>query len=178
MPATKIDAHFLWPEGLWLLASLPLLVALYLWLIARRRPRALPYSNLGLVRVALAGASWRRHVPPALLLAAFACVAIAAARPTWDLFVPTQEQTIILAMDVSLSMRAKDVAPDRIGAFQGAARAFVRGLPAAFSSRDARRSATTSRCPLRRCFRRMASTCRNSTHRATHVMGCPRRTIG
>jgi len=129
MLSTAINAHFLWPDGLFLLAGMPLLVAAYLWLSARRRPGALPYSDLGLVRRAMGIASWRRHVPPSLLLMAFACIAIAAARPTWDVFIPTQQQTIVLAMDVSLSMRAKDVSPDRISASQSAARKFVRGLP-------------------------------------------------
>jgi len=130
MLAQGLHAHFLWPSGLWLLASLPFLVALYVWLIARRRPMAMSFSALALVRDALGKTSWRRHVPPALMLGAFACISIAAARPTWDPRLLTREQTIVLAMDVSLSMRAKDVPPDRISASQSAARAFVLALPA------------------------------------------------
>ena len=128
--AQELSAHFLWPSSLWLLTSLPLLVALYVWLIARRRPTALSFSNLALIRDVLGRSSWRRHLPPALMLGAFGFISIAAVRPIWDIRLPTREQTIVLAMDVSISMRAKDVSPDRIGASQAAAEAFVSALPA------------------------------------------------
>ena len=128
--AQELGAHFLWPSSLWLLTSLPLLVALYVWLIARRRPTALSFSNLALIRDVLGRSSWRRHLPPALMLGAFGFISIAAARPVWDIRLPTREQTIVLAMDVSISMRAKDVSPDRIGASQAAAKTFVSALPA------------------------------------------------
>jgi Ca-activated chloride channel family protein len=121
---------FLWPELLWLLALLPLLVALYVWLLARRKKFALRYASLGLVREAIAGtARWRRHVPPALFLLALAALIVATARPMAIVTLPTQQETIILAMDVSGSMRAKDVEPNRLVASQNAAREFVNQLP-------------------------------------------------
>lgn len=73
--------NFLWPHMLWLLATLPLLVALYLWLLARKKKLALRYASLGLIKQAQGGASWRRHLPPALLLLALAALLLAAARP-------------------------------------------------------------------------------------------------
>lgn len=121
---------FLWPEALWLLAALPLLVAAYLWLLARRKKFALRYASLGLVKEAIGGgARWRRHVPPLLFLLALALMVLAIARPHATVTLPTQQETIILAMDVSGSMRAKDVEPNRLEASQNAARAFVQELP-------------------------------------------------
>jgi Ca-activated chloride channel family protein len=121
---------FLWPDLLWLLALLPLLVALYLWLLARRKKFALRYASLGLVKEAMTGvARWRRHVPPALFLLALAALIVATARPMAIVTLPTEQETIILAMDVSGSMRAKDVEPNRLVASQNAARDFVNQLP-------------------------------------------------
>lgn len=121
---------FQWPELLWGLALLPLLVAAYAWLQRRRKRLALRYANLSLVREALArGPGWRRHVPPALLLVAIALMIVATARPEGEVTLPTKQETIILAMDVSGSMRATDVQPSRIAAAQEAARAFVGDQP-------------------------------------------------
>jgi Ca-activated chloride channel family protein len=75
------------------------------------------------------GPGWRRHVPPALLLLAVAAGLLAVARPTATITLPLAERTIILAMDVSGSMRAEDVKPNRLVASQEAARAFVNNLP-------------------------------------------------
>lgn len=120
----------LWPQVLWALAGLPLLVLAYLALLRRRRKNVLRVASLALIRQAQgAGPGWRRHVPPALLLAALALLIVAAARPTAKLRLPSQEQTIVLAMDVSGSMRAADVQPNRLVASQVAAKAFVAGLP-------------------------------------------------
>ncbi|RFP78383.1 VWA domain-containing protein [Hydrogenophaga sp. SNF1] len=121
---------FLWPQMLWLLLVLPLLVLLYLWLLRRRQRTALRYANLSIVREALGkGPGWRRHVPPMLLLLALAAMLLAAARPSASITLPSTQQTIILAMDVSGSMRAEDVAPNRLVASQNAAKAFLAELP-------------------------------------------------
>jgi Ca-activated chloride channel family protein len=120
----------LWPEMLWGLLLLPLLVLLYLWLLRRRRKTVVRLASVALVKQAMgAGPGWRRHVPPALLLLATAVLLLAAARPLARLKLPSQQETIILAMDVSGSMRATDVAPNRLVAAQEAAKAFVGGLP-------------------------------------------------
>jgi Ca-activated chloride channel family protein len=122
--------QFLWPELLWLLLGLPLLVALYVVLLLRRKKAALRYASLGLVREAIgAGQRIRRHVPPFLFLVALAALLVAIARPVGVVVLPSQQQTIILAMDVSGSMRAKDVLPSRLEASQAAAKAFLRELP-------------------------------------------------
>ena len=121
---------FLWPTFLWLLLAVPLLVLLYLWLLHRRKKTALTYSSLSLVREAMGtGPRLRRHIPPALFLLALVALLLAAARPLAMITLPAQEQTIMLAMDVSGSMRAADVQPDRITAAQNAAKAFIAELP-------------------------------------------------
>ncbi len=110
---------FLWPGALLALAALPILAALYL-----RRP---------LVRmpgiVAARPSRWRRYLPALLYAAALALAVLATARPTALITLPSASRTIILAIDVSLSMRASDVQPSRIAAAQAAAREFVRDPP-------------------------------------------------
>ena len=119
---------FLWPQYLWLMLALPLLPAVYLWLL--RRPKAaVRYSSLGVVRAAAAGRNWRRHLPPALLLLACSVLLLAGARPAARVPLPWARTTIMLAMDVSLSMRVTDVKPTRLVAAQEAAKLFLSELP-------------------------------------------------
>ena len=122
--------NLLWPEWLWSLLLLPLLVAAYLALLGRRKKNTVRLASVALVKQALgSGPGWRRHVPPALLLLAVAVLLLASARPTARIKLPSVQETIILAMDVSGSMRATDVQPNRLVASQEAAKAFVAGLP-------------------------------------------------
>jgi Ca-activated chloride channel family protein len=121
---------FLWPHFLWLLALLPLLVLLYLWLLQRKKQLALRYASLSIVREAMGrGPGWRRHVPPVLFLLALTAMLVAASRPFAVVRLPSQNETIMLAMDVSGSMRATDVEPTRLVAAQNAAKAFLAELP-------------------------------------------------
>lgn len=127
---TRMPINFLWPEMLWLLLVLPLLLLAYVWLLKRRKKTAVAWTHLDIVREAQGGTSlWRRHVPPALMGLALAACLVALARPTAVVTLPMVEQTIILAMDVSGSMRATDVLPNRMAAAQAAAKAFVEQLP-------------------------------------------------
>jgi Ca-activated chloride channel family protein len=122
---------FLWPDFLWLtLLVVPALVLAYLWLLHRRKKSSVRLGSVGLVKQALGKApGWRRYVPPALMLIAITVLLLASARPTAVIKLPSQQETIILAMDVSGSMRASDVKPTRIVAAQEAAKAFVNELP-------------------------------------------------
>jgi Ca-activated chloride channel family protein len=120
--------NFLWPQYLWLMLAVPLLPVIYLWLLRRRGKAALRYSSLNVVREA-SGRLWRRHVPPALLLLACSVMLFAAARPLASVTLPWTRSSILLAMDVSLSMRVTDVKPTRLAAAQEAAKAFLRDLP-------------------------------------------------
>ena len=121
---------FLWPGMLWLLLAVPALVVLYVWLQRRKRKGAVRYASLDLVHAAIGpGQRFRRHVPPALFLLALVAIIVAIARPTAVVTLPTEQRTIVMAMDVSLSMRAADVEPTRLAAAQAAAKAFVQELP-------------------------------------------------
>jgi Ca-activated chloride channel family protein len=119
---------FLWPQYLWLMLALPMLPVLYLWLLRRRGKWALRFSTLQVIREA-SGRQWRRHVPPALLLTACALLLFAVARPLASVTLPWTRSSIMLAMDVSLSMRVTDVKPTRLAAAQEAAKAFLRDVP-------------------------------------------------
>jgi Ca-activated chloride channel family protein len=118
--------QFLWPGFLLLLLLVPLLIGLYVLGRRRRRPDAVRYSSLSLIRDALPGSSFiRRHLPFALFAVALAGLAVAVARPVVIASVPTNEATIVLAIDVSGSMCSTDVAPSRIEAAEAAAANFI-----------------------------------------------------
>lgn len=120
--------RFLWPDLLWLMGAVPLLVIAYVALL-RRRAVAMRYASLILVRDALGRSqSMRRHVPPALALLGVAAALFAVARPSATVTLPTRSMTLALAMDVSRSMLANDVDPTRITAAQAAVKRFVEGL--------------------------------------------------
>jgi len=120
---------FVWPQYLWLLLIVPALVAAYI-AVLRKKKEAVRYANVGLVKAAIGPAQrFRRHVPPLLFLLALVGVLIAVARPSAIVTLPSDARTLIMAMDVSLSMRATDVDPSRIVAAQTAAKEFVKDLP-------------------------------------------------
>jgi Ca-activated chloride channel family protein len=116
--------------ALWLLGLLPLLALACVWLQRRRRRWTARYASLAREGEAHDAAwRWRRWVPAAFLVAGLASLVVAIARPTAVVELLATQQTIVLAMDVSGSMQAHDVAPDRLGASQRAAKAFVSHLP-------------------------------------------------
>lgn len=103
-----------------------LLVALHVWSLRRRRREPVRYSSLTVVRAANpTGPTWRRHVPVALFALGLAALGVASARPQAVVEVPLNRTSIILALDVSLSMCSTDVQPNRLAAAQEAARSFV-----------------------------------------------------
>ena len=120
---------FLWPSFLWGLVLVPLLLGAYVLLLRRRKKGALNYGNMALVKRAIGVTGWRRHLPPALMLAALTILIIAMARPTAQVSLPSTRATVMLAMDVSGSMRAADVDPSRIVAAQAAAKQYVKDQP-------------------------------------------------
>jgi Ca-activated chloride channel homolog len=121
---------FLWPEMLAGLLAAPILLWLYWWVLSRRKKVALPFANLALVREAMgAQSSWRRHLPPALFFLGLLALLFSLGRPAALVTLPSQHETVIMAMDVSGSMRAKDVEPNRITASQNAAKSFVNEQP-------------------------------------------------
>jgi Ca-activated chloride channel family protein len=121
---------FLWPEFLVLLLAVPLLVAAYVFILRRKRKAAVRYASLAMVKEAMGtGKRLRRHLPPLLFLLSLTLMIVAIARPAAVVRLPSQHETVILSMDVSGSMRAKDVEPDRLTAAQNAAKAFVNETP-------------------------------------------------
>jgi Ca-activated chloride channel family protein len=121
---------FLWPQALLLLLLVPVLVGLYVLLLRRKTRSAVRYASVALMREALSGgARFRRHVPPLLFLLALVALIVAVARPRATITLPSEQRTIILAMDVSLSMRANDIQPSRMAAAKEAAKEFVREQP-------------------------------------------------
>ena len=121
------------PELLALLVLVPLALIGLLGMARRRTRYAVRFTNLDLLaNVAPRRPAWRRWVPPAVYLAAIAALVLALARPTMTVAVPREEATIILAMDVSGSMRATDVTPSRLAAAQAAAVSFIDQLPERF----------------------------------------------
>lgn len=122
--------QFLWPIMLWCLILVPILIVMYILAQRRRQRYALRYASLSLVKEALGrGPGWRRHVPAALFIASLAVMLFALARPASVVTLPSNEGTVILTMDVSGSMRADDLKPNRLEAAKTAARAFVNKQP-------------------------------------------------
>ena len=126
----NLPMTFMWPQFLWLLLAVPMLVAVYFWLLRRKKKLSLRYASLSIVKEAMGTSlNWRRHVPPVLFLLAITAMLVAASRPFAVITLPSTQETIILAMDVSGSMRATDVKPNRLVASQNAAKAFLAELP-------------------------------------------------
>ena len=122
--------RFLWPDLLWLLLALPALVAAYIYALRRRKKATIRYASLMLVREAIVpGQKLRRHIPPALFLLAMSAAILAVARPSAVMVLPSEFMSIVLAIDVSRSMLATDVKPDRITAAKAAAKSFIDELP-------------------------------------------------
>ena len=122
--------NFLNGGMLWLLLGVPALIALYVLMLRRRRAYTVRFTNLELLSTVVPkGPGWRRHVPPVLLLLALMFLVGALARPTMERSVPKEQAGVMLVLDVSLSMAATDIAPDRITAAKAAAIEFSRAAP-------------------------------------------------
>ncbi|GAA2646067.1 VWA domain-containing protein [Paractinoplanes durhamensis] len=123
-------------EPWWLLAVLPVLAmaGVYVWRQFRRRTYAMRFTNVDLLRtLAPKGLGWRRHVSAVAFLLSLFLLGAALARPSVDKQEPLERATVMLAIDVSLSMDADDVAPNRLEAAQEAAKAFVNELPVTYN---------------------------------------------
>lgn len=122
------------PYRLWLLVGVLGLLAAYLVAQRRRSRYALRFTNLRLLdRVAPDRPGWRRHLPAGLFLAMVTLLVLGFARPTAEVRVPRERATVMVAVDVSTSMLAHDVRPNRLAAAKSAARAFVDDLPRQFN---------------------------------------------
>jgi Ca-activated chloride channel family protein len=117
---------FLWPSFLLLLSLIPVLIAVYIWVLKRRKRLTVRYSSLWLIRAARPNRPhWRRHLPFAFFLLALGSLIMALGRPVASISVPSSRATIMLALDVSLSMCASDILPNRLTVAQEAAETFI-----------------------------------------------------
>jgi Ca-activated chloride channel family protein len=117
------------PWMLLCLAAVPLLIVGYAWTVRRRAARSAQLASEGLVPTTAARRQRRRHIPFAFFVAGIALVAFGLARPTVSVAIPERQGTVVLAFDVSNSMKAKDIQPTRMEAAKAAARAFVEHQP-------------------------------------------------
>lgn len=123
-----MDVTFVWPALLWALLAVPPLAALYLRVLKRTSRYPVMFSTVATLAAARTGRI--RHLPSALLAASLIGLIVAAARPVMPLPVPADRSAIILAMDVSGSMRSTDITPSRLEAAKTSAKEFLRALPA------------------------------------------------
>jgi Ca-activated chloride channel family protein len=119
---------FLWPSMLWLLLAIPAVTLAYFGVLRRQRAALARRARLETVGASATG-RMQRTLPPLLWLAGLAALLVAVARPQAALVLPTRIETVILAIDISGSMRANDLQPTRIVAAQNAAKAFVDAQP-------------------------------------------------
>ncbi len=128
-PKSYID-----PGRLWALVVVPVLVAAYIWATRRRHRQGMRFTNTTLLaRVAPRQSQWRRHLAVVLSLLSLVMLVIAWARPNGFDYVPRERATVVLVVDVSLSMESTDVKPDRLDAEKQAASTFVNSLPAQYN---------------------------------------------
>ncbi|CAO5245031.1 Ca-activated chloride channel homolog [Frankia sp. AgKG'84/4] len=126
-----VAVSFLAGHWLWLYLLVAALLAAYVVMSTRRRVYAARLSSTAVLASVLPRRPqwWRRHVPAALLLLTLAGLVFSLARPARAERVPRERATIMLAVDVSNSMAATDIAPNRLEAAKQGAQAFVDQLP-------------------------------------------------
>src|SRR5918998_1743217 len=121
---------FMWPQALLALLLVPVLIGIYVWMQRRRSRYAVRFASVGLVRQAVGkGPGVRRHIPAAVYLLALAGMIVALARPQAPITVPRNTGTVMHVIDVSGSMQATDVKPNRMEATKEAAQEFVDKQP-------------------------------------------------
>jgi Ca-activated chloride channel homolog len=119
---------------LWVLALIPVLVLLYVIILMRRSQLGMRFTNTAVLdRIMPKQSTWRRHVTVAMMLLSLVALSFAWARPVGQEKVPRERATIVVVIDVSLSMKAKDVSPDRLTSAKQAATEFITRLPAGFN---------------------------------------------
>ena len=125
---------FLNPERLWVLIIVPLMIAGYIFLVRMKKKTGMRFTNTAILgQVVPKQSQWRRHLAVALSLAALVALSLAWARPNGVEMQPRERATVVMVLDISLSMQATDVKPSRLDAAKEAALAFVKALPAQYN---------------------------------------------
>jgi len=124
---------FLAPSRLWLLLLIPALVGLYLWLVQRKKSRKSQIGRTMFDLVIPRDRTWLRHLAVGLSILSLLTLTVAFAKPKDQVSVPRERATIVVTIDISLSMEAQDVEPNRLDAAKGAAEQFVSSLPPKFN---------------------------------------------
>jgi Ca-activated chloride channel family protein len=125
--------QFLAPSRLWLLLLIPALVGLYLLLVQRKRNRNKQVGRTMFDLVIPRDRTWLRHLAVGLSILSLLTLTLAFAKPKDEVSVPRERATIVVTIDVSLSMEATDVKPTRLEAAKAAAKDFVTSLPPKFN---------------------------------------------
>lgn len=119
--------QYIWWPAIYLFALIPILIFGYVLILRRRKPYAVRFSSLSLVREAMPKrSSWKRHFPFVLFLLAISSLIMAMTRPTSTVTLPSTNSTIILAIDVSRSMCSTDIEPNRMESAKAAALQFIK----------------------------------------------------
>ena len=125
---------FLNPERLWVLLVVPLMIAGYIFLVLMKKKTGMRFTNTAILgQVVPRQSQWRRHLAVALSLAALVALSFAWARPNGVEMKPRERATVVMVLDISLSMQATDVKPSRLEAAKEAALGFVKDLPAQYN---------------------------------------------
>jgi len=125
---------FLNPERLWVLIIVPLMIAGYIYLVRMKKKTGMRFTNTAILgQVVPKQSQWRRHLAVALSLAALVALSLAWARPNGVEMQARERATVVMVLDISLSMQATDVKPSRLDAAKEAALAFVKALPAQYN---------------------------------------------
>ena len=124
---------FIQPGRLWMMSVIPVLLLAYWLLMGRTSTRTRKFGIDKLERVLPKQASWKRHIAVVAAVISLAALIVAWAQPRDQVDVPRERATIVLAIDVSRSMEAQDVSPNRLDAAKSAAQGFVDLLPNGFN---------------------------------------------
>ncbi|MDN5726259.1 MAG: VWA domain-containing protein, partial [Propionibacteriales bacterium] len=125
-----VPKAFEFPDRMLLLLVIPLLVGAYIFAVTRKNKRGMRYTNTSMLQAVIGRqSSWRRHLAFGLSLLSLITLSMAFAKPMNEVMVPRERATVVLVIDVSQSMQATDVKPNRLAAAQAAAKAFVESLP-------------------------------------------------
>lgn len=124
---------FLAPSRLWFLLLIPALVGLYLLLVQRKRKRKSQVGRTMFDLVIPRDRTWLRHLAVGLSILSLLTLTVAFAKPKDEVSVPRERATIVVTIDVSLSMEAEDIDPNRLEAAKAAATDFVESLPPRFN---------------------------------------------